>query len=394
MAVKIKVGGKEYEVVGGDFEEILDMIKGFSEAYYDRTRKVWELEQDFATVNTQIEADGLLLVAVEPKPFAFKTKSEAPTPTADLHLERAAHGMVRLSHRLARDQWNSIAAYFRYISDDDAEDMGLWNLPAGWYLTSDDDAPEVERILGIKQEMSLAAQDAHAEEERKLAAQRLIEQEQRDAERKQELTQLGGEYASFRERITAGLVKTTAAPPAFRELHWMLIASYPAGTPGAWYTTGDDWYSAEVADQTVYRYVYGNATLFYATQELVDQWIAAEWQWLVGSVYEGDEAAAARSVLRRYQSGSFGHDVADRLVELRGLNYFLTLARSSEWLIGVANRDHYLKVAQQYDLPYALMTAVPYQEVGSWSVYRHPRTGEPWQERSKGWQRFVPENTH
>lgn len=115
-------------------------------------------------------------------------------------------------------------------------------------------------------------------------------------------------------------------PPAGSATCRELVLSVPAGTPGAWYDTGDRWY--RISDTPIYELRYGSAVAYYAPQALVDSWCEAQ---DTGSV------AFARHVVEYYGYAVYGADVAQRLVELHGIEHYLARATSEEWLIIASN---------------------------------------------------------
>jgi hypothetical protein len=138
------------------------------------------------------------------------------------------------------------------------------------------------------------------------------------------------------------------------------VTHFDRETPGTWYDTGNWYYKAEYDGETVWRCDYGNAVVYYAPQEIVDQWIRVYyWPWLVEKVCDGDTAMAAREVLSYYEyilrdSRVYGDDCPARLVELDGIDYYIEMAKTGEWFLGTAAPDY----AARYNLPYTQVELV------------------------------------
>lgn len=203
-----------------------------------------------------------------------------------------------------------------FWDEDFLEDCDLFLLPPGWRLFGAD-VPDRLRAAGYEVRVVTKAE---LEE-----ARRQLEEEKRRAKEaeQQRLEALGREYREWRESATAGLVETTVAPafcvsgPGARvvggwtELDGVrsrLIASWPAGTPGAWPTTGDAWYEVLLPDGTrLLMRRYGSAALFYAPREKVREWYLDRWREEVNRLGFQGAAANIRRWLSEYD-GCYGSD--------------------------------------------------------------------------------------
>lgn len=162
----------------------------------------------------------------------------------------------------------------------------------------------------------------------------------------------GEEYAAWQERITAGLVKTSAGPTC-REVRWSELCFFDAETPGTGYATGNRWYQGEDSEgRKVYFRSFGGAVEFYAPRETADHWILADH-------YESEkkygQAQAAQQLLHHYElwiNGVFGGDARMRLVEMFGVEHFVALAASEPWYIrlGTDFPEDEAEVAMQHGI--------------------------------------------
>ena len=175
----------------------------------------------------------------------------------------------------------------------------------------------------MQRALAKAAYTQRIDDERRAAAQ--VEHDRRAAA-EQEREAKGAAYAAWQAEHLAGLVQTSIGPDASAGTYgaggpWERIYHAERGTPGAWYDTGDTWYQNPAG---VLRRDYGNASVWFASQETVDSWVLA---------CDDGSVSYARHVLEYHNYGVFGSDVADRLVELRGLEHYITRARGEEWLV-------------------------------------------------------------
>lgn len=255
-------------------------------------------------------------------------------------------GAFLINTRVPREVWDAMKqAGAWYLSQDDLDDFDMFEALPGWRYTLNALAvlvragyPLVVRGETVTTEDALRAMftaEAQAAYYDRLQAERDAEAQQarKDDERRQaEAARKGAEYAGWQAEQLTGLVETFAAPRR-GEVEWQQIAYFAGDVPGAWHTTGDTWYTAEVDGQPVYLKEYGNASVCYAPQAIADAWVRANWNWRVQDVYRGDEVEAARWVLRRDGGNCIGDDIATRLVALYGAEHFAEIARRKEWLL-------------------------------------------------------------
>lgn len=134
---------------------------------------------------------------------------------ANLRLVHAGCGFYQLSHRLPDPMWKAVASHFRYWSADDMDEMDYFDMGGGYYLvggatafdpanldtylngappSSMSRAEQVERILNIKPENTLAAQRERAIVEKAAAQERAQAQIEREQTKARLFTQEEGEY--------------------------------------------------------------------------------------------------------------------------------------------------------------------------------------------------------
>lgn len=211
----------------------------------------------------------------------------------------------------------------------------------------------------------------------------------------QERARKGEAYRAFVEEQTKGLVYTTALPS---KVDWRPLKRFDKDVPGTWYTTGATWSEGEIDGQRVLRHDYGNAVAFYAPQEVVDRAVLSRWD---AMVQEDGEQIAALTVLAYTVNDDWkrtlGSDVYVRLVELKGREYFLDLARSQPWLIGnMRNHTPYSHLIEQSEIPVVMLTPVattfaqrdalklPSGDRVN-AVWIHPETGQYYAEGYGAW---------
>ena len=78
-SIRIRVENTEYDVVGGDFQQLLSAVKALPKRRFNGQLKVWEIDGSLAMVRGQIENNGYFLEGGTPVPAAAKTEN-APQP--------------------------------------------------------------------------------------------------------------------------------------------------------------------------------------------------------------------------------------------------------------------------------------------------------------------------
>jgi hypothetical protein len=250
----------------------------------------------------------------------------------ELYLEDCG-GPFRLNNRVDTQTWNKVKQFFTYYDEDWLEDVGLFFLDAGWY-TSEDKVTQIEEILNIPPHNRYAIRSKREELERQVA---VIVAAKEKTRHQVERAVKGAVYEAWQAQTLGSLVETSA-PIAVAPNEWQHLVSFDSDTPGTWYTTGDAWYKAEKDGRPVYRRDYGNACLYFAPQEIVDEACRLRWKKWVENF---GEVNAARYFLTDYyrvrepgMDGCYGDDVARRYVELEGLDKLIQLAGREEWLVG------------------------------------------------------------
>lgn len=268
-------------------------------------------------------------------------------------------GSFMIDRRLDRAVWNEMKAKGAgYWSADDLEDMDMFDATPGWRYSLD----AIAALLRHGYTLDIRGETIATEEglrglftaEAKAAYKERVTREREEAERarmeakkrsEEERAARGASYAIWQQTFLAGRVSSSIGPDAGAGRYgaggpWEPVYTAEKGTPGAWYDTGDRWYQNP---QGVLRRDYGNASLWFAPQEVVDSWVLA---------CDDGSVAYARHVLEYYQYGVYGSDIANRLVELKGLDHYLDRARSEEWLIKADRAlSRAVDVAAHYGIP-------------------------------------------
>lgn len=277
-------------------------------------------------------------------------------------------GSFLIDQRVERAVWDQMkAAGARYYSRDDLEDFDMFDAEPGWryriealrillragftlHVCGQDvgTAEELDALFSAQGQAAYKARRAADKAERERKARDAKEQKQRDDAEKE------AAYASWKATHLAGLVRTYANDHV---LSWERVAHFDG--PGTWYTTGDTWYKAEVEGHVCYQCHYGNAIASYAPQAIADLWCDAHWRAFVRDVYNGDQSAAARQVLIDSLRDYIGSDVAKRLIEIHGPQFFAQLAGATEWWIyGKDMLDWAGQAARHYGVQHVYLTAI------------------------------------
>jgi len=283
------------------------------------------------------------------------------TDTTGVLLNRPAPqgGAFLVRERLPRADWDAAkAAGAWYWSRDDLEEFDMFESSPGWRYPLAAMEALIARsyslLLRGAQVTSIDALRAMFSENAKAAYWQRVEREREEERHRQAAAEvaekarraaLGAEYEAWKQETLAGLVRTfadphgdaweayiaqvNASPPGADVSYdpgiaWEHVRSFSKDVPGTWYTTGDAWYRAEVDGQTIYRCEYGNASVHYAPQALVDIWCEQDYG---RAVRRSGEVSAARWVLDRAGQGCIGDDVADRLIALHGREHYEAIAK-------------------------------------------------------------------
>lgn len=173
----------------------------------------------------------------------------------------------------------------------------------------------------------------------------------------------GTGYEEWKTEYLGDAISTITAPDA--DVNWVRLVHFSPGTPGANSVIGDVWYQGEIEGVRIYRQHEGIRSVYYAPPELVYRWCRAEWDRMV---QRHGTAEAARVVLMQgtlmpREQGVVDISAYTRLVEVEGIDKFITLARADEWRIPNYPSDYaqvawYLETARRYELPHVLMEIV------------------------------------
>ena len=261
--------------------------------------------------------------------------------TAILNRPLPNSGAFLIWERLPKEVWNHLkAAGAWYLSRDDLEEFDMFESEPGWRYP----IQALATLIGQGYTLAIRGESISTEEqlrglftaEAKAAYKQRIEDERAAAERARQEVKTAAEierasrgtaYAVWQQTFVAGLVSTSIGPDYSAGQYgtggpWELVYRAEKGTPGAWYDTGDEWYRSTTTGAL--RRDYGNASLWYAPQDMVDGWVLA---------CDTGSVAYARRVLEMHGYGVHGSDAADRLVELKGLQHYIDRATSEEWLV-------------------------------------------------------------
>lgn len=315
------------------------------------------------TTVAQTESKKQIRVTVESEPHAENIKNvllNRPAPNG---------GSFLIGARIERPIWDKMkAAGAHHLSADDLEDFDMFGSEPGWrygiaalrvllasgynLLVRGETVTNAEQLDAMFTEEAKAAYRAKRAAERKAAEQAKLDEK---ARKQAEADAKGAEYMAWKAERLTGLVETFAVGAA----NWEKVAFFDRDTPGTWYTTGDAWYQAEVEGQTVYKRSYGNAEIAYAPQAVVDQWISGKWNWYVNDLHGGNETIAAQHVLVDSTQDYIGSDIAKRLIEIRGAQYFVDLATQTEWRVfGKDILDWAGKAARHYGVDVVYLTGI------------------------------------
>lgn len=225
------------------------------------------------------------------------------------------------------DQMKTVGAW--YVDQDYLDDMDMFDAEPGWRYSLDavavllrygfelqlrgETVTTVEQLRGM---FTTEAKEAYRERVRlaREAAER-AEQERREAASREREAK-GVAYAQWQEEHLAGLVQLSSVRTD--TIDWTPAAHFEAGTPGAWYDTGDRWEVGTVDGETVYRCFYGNALKLYAPPVIADRWYRAAWEdRMDGSADYKTPGQAALWALGRVADGAvcYGDDLARWAVE-------------------------------------------------------------------------------
>lgn len=303
-----------------------------------------------------------ITVTVEAEPQA--------APPADALLIRPAFtgGAFLIDQRVTRDLFDAMkVAGASYLSAEMLEEFDLFDAAPGWRYTLAALGVLVERgyALMIRDETITTREALDALFTPEAAAayrQRILDErdayrraeEQARAEEAARCEQLGRAYAAWKAAHLADLVETSARPP--RDLAWEHTRYFTKDTPGTWYDTGDRWERAEVDGKAVYRCSYGNASLCYAPQAVVDAWCEAQYRHYLADIYKGREAGAASWVLGGAGNGCYGDDVPTRLVAIHGADHYIARL-AGPWVVRSDNASA-MQAIERHGIPATILARV------------------------------------
>ena len=286
-------------------------------------------------------------------------------------------GCFTIATRLPTLLWAKLKMDAWYISQDDIDDEDAFDLTPGWRYTRNalvtlvreghtlkmygEEVSSIDRLNYLlsndHQRLLEDRQSKEAEEADRLA---------KEAEVKRAFK--GDEYNQWKASHLGGLVGVYTGPSG---VEWKKVAYFDSETPGAWYTTGDTWCSTLIGNQVVYQCEYGNAVVWYAPQPLADQWCEDNFARRVATY---GLPKAARWVLEHHEQYAecIGGDVATRLVQIHGAEYFAEEARKWEWLVLPFNGGYEMvrPVISKYNLPAVALQSVEYRKLPSNDVLR------------------------
>lgn len=309
---------------------------------------------------------------------------------------RTTSGIFLIHTRLGKDIWACVKPHANYISQDDLDDMDIFDDVPHWEYTisavralinnktegRDAKTGEMGRVVecvvidGIEFTDTKSLSDHYTPEkvaERETIKQQMIAAAKQNAIEDAKAAEIakrqaaeaafiaGAAYEAWKDERLAGLVESFAPINA----DFKPFASFGKNVPGTWYTTGDNWLIATVDGYTVYRCDYGNATKYYAPQPIIDAACIAEWE---QSSARSGKTNRARSILNTYEKyvktnrSVIGSDIVRRLVELLGLQYFVDLARSEDWVMiyqgNLVNQHDDIAIAKTYGINVVMLQPV------------------------------------
>jgi len=309
---------------------------------------------------------------------------------------RTTGGIFLIHTRLGKDIWTCVKPHADYVSQDDLDDMDIFNEVPHWEYTisairalinnktanRDTTTGEMVRVVecvvvdGVEFTDTKSLSDYYTPEkvtEREAVKQKAAEAAKQKAIEDAKAAEIakrqaaeaafiaGAAYEAWKAEHLAGLIESFATINA----DFKPFASFGKNVPGTWYTTGDNWLIATVSGCTVYRCDYGNATKYYAPQAIIDAACIADWE---QSSARSGKINRARGVLHTYEkyvktnTPVVGSDVIGRLVELLGLQYFVDLARSEDWVMiyqgNLANQRDDIAIAKAYGINVVMLSPI------------------------------------
>lgn len=282
--------------------------------------------------------------------FVCPTCGETKAVVADSHVEFESailpklyfHANGELSAKVGPDAWAKIKQFFSYTSyaglAESYEEQDMFELAdkydgmsgGEWTLKNLRDMSKVEDILGILPENRRAqvAKREEIEAARKAADAEVarIEREEKARLDAIERERKGAEFEAFKAENLAGLVQTYTR---IQGVEWGGTVTFDKDTPGTWYATGNSYAFGTLRGETVIRCGYGNATCYYAAQEVVDATLFAAWTDRVTAQSAPVAAAAFLSNWERYGADVMGEGDTSRTIELVGRDVMENLARAS-----------------------------------------------------------------
>ncbi len=253
----------------------------------------------------------------------------------------------QLSSRVDSATWTKIKASMTYQDQDFLDDMDIFDVEPGWYVTNEE---AIERILNVPDEWKVAPRRIKAKQEEQERKEREAREQRETAER---IKQKIATYADWKAQHLAGLESFHDWFEDFPKLDWQQVTTFDK--EAGWFDTGDRWSTSTWNGDIIHSVEYGSTTAYYTTRanavKLARMGIA--WQ---RKFYPGD-VDMARHILVTHDRNCIGDDSARIVVEEDGLRHYIDTAKQEVWyLIARDHTDDFWKAADKYGLPYVELT--------------------------------------
>jgi len=272
-------------------------------------------------------------------------------------------GAFLLGERVPETVWGQMKPMAWYLNAEDLEDMDMFDAPSGWRYSLDALSVLIDNGYGLSVRgqnitskaglyamFTEEAKQAYWESVRLAKEKQQAEDEEECAKAKAKEKQRREERTNWENELTQGLISTFAfgrGGVSSEEWHAAQKEWERIRYEGEWH--GDDyWQKGNLHGETVYYQSYGNNAILYASQRVVDILCNNSWEWMVKTVYKSEQVAAIE-VLRDSRERGVGCDVAKRLVEIHGEEFFTKTARRQEWWV-LETRGDELEIAKKYNL--------------------------------------------
>jgi hypothetical protein len=244
--------------------------------------------------------------------------------------------------------WAKIKAYMTYQDQDFLDDMDVFDVEPGWYVTN---VEAVERILGVPDEWKVAPRRIKARQEAEAAEERKARETK---ERSERIKQKTATYAEWKEQHLAGLESFHDWFEGFPKLDWQQVATFDE--EAGWYNTGDRWSTSTWKGDIIYSVEYGNTTAYYTTRANAVKLARAGIAWQ--RKFYPTDVDMARHILMTHDRNTIGDDSARIVVEEDGLQPYIDIAKQETWYIIARSHaiDDFWQTADKYGLPYVELT--------------------------------------